>query len=206
MLHLDNKGMIYVFGYSVLVAACWGISILLRKSLREGVKLFFGMFTYGEIRKQPLVMNLRRLILGPFLLLLALWCWPILLWHDISEEEADKKSERVRKQRATDIALREVGLFLPLMSAGNGACENCGWEGVITGCLHGASGPDSFWTAEGAQCQDCGTFSSIREGSGVDPAANQFLCQCGGDITRYNILFCPLCRSTAIEYQMSMVT
>ena len=72
--------MMYILGYSVLVATCWVISILLRKSIREGVKLFFGMFTYGEIRKQPLFMNVRRLTLGPFLLLLALWCWPIFLW------------------------------------------------------------------------------------------------------------------------------
>ena len=198
--------MMYILGYSVLVATCWVISILLRKSIREGVKLFFGMFTYGEIRKQPLFMNVRRLTLGPFLLLLALWCWPIFLWYDISEEETEKKAERVSKQLAVDTALREMGLFFPLTAAGKGACENCGWAGVITGCLHGASETDSFWTAEGAQCQDCGTFTSIREGSGVDPAVNQFLCHCGGDITRYNILFCPLCRSTAIQYQGSLVT
>ena len=85
--------------------------------------------------------------------------------------------------------------------AGDIVCEECFYQEHIVSFLHGF-GPDA-WTNTGYQCQSCGKFQSIERAYKLDQIPT---CECGGKLSRDEVLFCPKCRSTKLDYLMKYIT
>ena len=84
--------------------------------------------------------------------------------------------------------------------AGDIICRNCFYKERIISFLHGF-GKDR-WTNSGYQCQSCGKFHSIENARKLDHLPS---CECGGKLSRDEVLFCPKCRSTNLEYEMQYI-
>jgi len=85
--------------------------------------------------------------------------------------------------------------------AGEISCRNCFYTENIVSFLHGF-GHDP-WTKTGYQCQSCGKFHAIENDHKLDTLPS---CECGGELSREEPLFCPKCRSTNLEYNMHYIT
>ena len=87
--------------------------------------------------------------------------------------------------------------------AGTLHCNVCGYEEKIISFLHGFDdGPDS-WHECGYQCQDCGKIISIERNLSLKKIPT---CDCGGEMSREEPLFCPVCKSFSLEYKMRIIT
>lgn len=86
--------------------------------------------------------------------------------------------------------------------AGTINCKNCSFNQDIISFIHGFSG-DEPTSNSGFQCQQCGKFHAIEQ----DMENSQSkLCTCGGNLSRNEPLFCPVCKSTDLEYDMQYIT
>ena len=80
------------------------------------------------------------------------------------------------------------------------SCCECSFSESNTSFLHGLIKEDGSQTSStGYQCQKCGEFSSLGPGGDLR-------CHCGGDLSRKELLFCPMCKSTKLIYKMKFIT
>jgi hypothetical protein len=88
------------------------------------------------------------------------------------------------------ITFQEIG------GAGKLICNNCRHEQDIVSFLHG-----SEWCASGFQCQKCGKISVQESDKKWSKTYD-----CGGEYSRDEKLFCPICKSKNLSYRMSFIT
>ncbi len=135
----------------------------------------------------------RVLITAGFVLL-----WPVFI-HGIV------KAQRMAKEdsQAFDNKLSQGLWFQYLGGYGSITCTDCHHNESITSFTHGR---DSSTT--GFQCQTCGAFAAIH--SGGPGRASQYesslTCECGGQLEREKVLFCPSCKSQKLSYNMDFIT
>ena len=135
----------------------------------------------------------RLLITAGFILL-----WPIFIGGIVSSQRKAKEEleEFLEEQRK--------GLRFQLMGGhGTIACEECDFSQSITSFTHGRDSSTS-----GFQCQHCGKFHAIRSsGPGhANEHKDRLVCDCGGQLERNEVVFCPSCHSTRLTYSVEFMT
>ena len=78
-------------------------------------------------------------------------------------------------------------------------CHDCHHIENVTGALH-IHGTDK--AVQGFQCQECGKFKVLS----FPPDPKKKKCTCGGELTREEVVFCPVCRSQKVTYSMRFIT
>ena len=86
------------------------------------------------------------------------------------------------------------------MTCGEGKiyCNQCGYSENIISFLHGFTDSKT-----GYQCQSCGKFHTIVS-NGDNPGMMK--CSCGGELDREKPLFCPVCKSRIVSFQLRRLT
>jgi hypothetical protein len=85
------------------------------------------------------------------------------------------------------------------------SCQDCGFRQPIISFIHGfTSGPEAS-ADEGRQCLQCGEITTVHL-EGNPPVNDIPRCECGGELSREHVLFCPKCRSTKLDYGMTEIT
>lgn len=88
--------------------------------------------------------------------------------------------------------------FGTIGGAGILVCGDCNYSVKIISFLHGTND-----CTTGYQCQSCGQFVQVNDSlSGLIEKG----CQCGGNLSREEKLFCPKCRSKNVHYLMEYIT
>ena len=137
--------------------------------------------------------------------------WPIIgiiyLLAGIAERNAERNADRNRAvedmksylsgERIDDGKLK----FTKLYGKGEILCKECGYHEEVVVSLHGFG--EDRWTNTGYQCQRCGKFSALERDHKLDKIPN---CNCGGNLSKEDELFCPACLSNNIEYHMRIMT
>jgi hypothetical protein len=94
---------------------------------------------------------------------------------------------------------RLPGRYFSMMGgAGTLTCGACKHAEEVVSFLHGAS-----WSRSGFQCQQCARFHTI-DNYGQPEAIPR--CECGGKLSRNEVLVCPKCHSKDLDYEMSFIT
>ena len=143
-----------------------------------------------------------RLVMTGLLLTLAIiTVWPLMISSELQKLRKRRHSSRYGEflSDRRDLEIEDDELtFSSMGGAGEISCKNCNFSQEITSFIHGAtSGPDA-WCEAGMQCQRCGGFTTTSE--------KKELCECGGELSRDNLLFCPKCRSKRLSYEMFYIT
>jgi len=131
---------------------------------------------------------------------LAIIGWPFLCAMLL----IDWFRSRVKKaQPSADYAalrddMRRGLRFSRMGGAGRLHCDDCGWSEDIESFVHNLD----RWCLAAYQCQACGRFCHLENPrrDSIPP------CDCGGKLSRDEILFCPKCRSRALRYWMAYIT
>jgi len=71
-------------------------------------------------------------------------------------------------------------------------------ENIIS-LLHGVDD----WNRVGYQCQKCGKFQVIENDLHIYETKK---CDCGGDLEREKPIFCPICKSKKLSYNLMYIT
>ena len=87
-----------------------------------------------------------------------------------------------------------------IAGAGEVSCMLCSYSIKLTGKVNG--GPGSDWNLKGYQCQSCGQFHQIENPEGLYCLPR---CDCGGEISRGEFVFCPKCRCDHMNYTAQYV-
>ena len=147
-------------------------------------------------REAPSEMKLfffRIIITFSFVLL-----WPFFIYGIMKEHnQSVALDKRLEDERAEGVWFHYMG--------GHGAitCQDCNHSEEVTSFIHGINSSSS-----GFQCEGCGKLSSIRAGGPgqADKYEESLVCECGGNLKRDKVLFCPSCKSKKLSYQMKYIT
>jgi hypothetical protein len=126
--------------------------------------------------------------------------WPVALVSVLRSQAREAEEQKKWAQRIA------AGLeFSRMGGAGEIDCHDCGFHEEITSFLHGYAADGERCCDTGQQCLSCGKFQTVH-GEG-DPARYSVTqCQCGGQLSRDHVLFCPQCKSKNLRYRMQMIT
>jgi hypothetical protein len=126
--------------------------------------------------------------------------WPVALISVLREQAREAEEQNKWAQRVA------AGLeYLRMGGAGEIDCRDCGFHQEITSFMHGYAADGEPCCDAGRQCLSCGKFQTVH-GEG-DPARYSVTrCQCGGQLSRDHVLFCPECRSKNLRYRMRAMT
>ena len=152
------------------------------------------------ITQRPEVPAWKIVAFGVVVTVAMVLAWPVAL-----SAVMQGRRERYRANKEHE-ARRGQGLEYSRMG-GEGviSCERCGFREEITSFMHGMlSGPEVS-ADEGRQCLQCGKFTTVHlTGEPVRRSATR--CECGGELSREHILFCPNCRSNELNYDMTSIS
>jgi hypothetical protein len=100
---------------------------------------------------------------------------------------------------------REPGLYFMYMGgAGTLTCRACAYQQKLTSFIHGhTEGPDR-WCKAAYQCRICHKFTYVESRGYVKEDVPN--CDCGGELTRDDVLVCPSCGDKAVSYRMEWIT
>ena len=150
-------------------------------------------FSEREPPSEAKVMAFKLIITLGFILL-----WPLFI-YGIMKSQLDTESmyKKIDEERAAGIWFHYMG------GHGEISCGDCSHTEEVTSFIHGINSSSS-----GFQCQGCGKLTSIRSGGpgNADEYADSLICQCGGELRRDKVLFCPSCKSNKLTYQMQFIT
>jgi hypothetical protein len=107
-------------------------------------------------------------------------------------------SAEIIEARAQMDAIPELN-FSRIAGVGNIKCFSCGNTEQVTGGLHN---PGTNEAILGHQCQNCGTFTTLR----LPVNKSQLKCSCGGMLSRDNAVFCTTCKSKQVRYQLQFIS
>lgn len=123
--------------------------------------------------------------------------WPIFIYGMFKERRLAAAVEQELREKSKGLWFSYMG------GSGTIACNDCGHSEEVTSFIHGI---DS--SVSGFQCQACGQLHSVKAGG--PQQANQYerelVCECGGQLDRDKVLFCPSCKSHALSYTMQFIT
>jgi hypothetical protein len=141
-----------------------------------------------------------------------LWPWPLV---SVLREEAREAKELKEWQKEGE-QRRTAGLdFGQMAGGGEISCGDCGFREDIVSFTHGRTVDGEECCDEGRQCLSCGKFATVHvEGVkfvvfyDLDEHArvSSTTCQCGGQLSRDQVLVCPRCRSKNLQYSMGYIT
>ena len=98
-----------------------------------------------------------------------------------------------------DKHLNEGKLLFSIMGGkGQFYCNECSYSQELVSFLHGIS-----WSSSGYQCQNCGKFHTIEK---APDTTAELVCDCGGRLSRNQPLFCPVCKSFKVWYDITLIT
>jgi hypothetical protein len=124
--------------------------------------------------------------------------WPFFIYGIMKEHS---KSVALDKRLADE---RAEGIWFHYMG-GHGVitCKDCDHSEEVTSFIHGVN-----ISSAGFQCQTCGKLSSIRAVGPErgDERKESLKCNCGGQLKRDKVIFCPTCKSKNLSYQMQYIT
>lgn len=139
-------------------------------------------------------------------LILSLFPIGYILWIDHYKKERKRKEQlkdRMKKdqdQKLKDLIDNKSFLYFGSVSGGGIIhCHGCGYSEEIVGFVHGG-----VWYSEGYQCKSCGKFGEVEYlGDGKYSSKN---CRCGGELSREKPIFCPICKTHDVSYQLKYLT
>lgn len=123
--------------------------------------------------------------------------WPFFIWGII-------KDHKDRNTMSDNLKEKSNGLWFSYMGGhGTVICQDCDHSEEVTSFIHGFDASSS-----GFQCQGCGKFSSIssEELAKANQLPKNLLCECGGNLEREKVIFCPNCKSKNLIYEMQYIT
>lgn len=95
--------------------------------------------------------------------------------------------------------------FKDIHGAGEIICIDCGFSQNMKGLLHSSPSLTTTTWYRGHQCQACGKFQT-RSSTPQQREIIDLTCECGGMIEREKPVFCPMCKSLNVEYQIRYMT
>jgi len=169
---------------------------------KERLSIFDKDFKESTILKLLHISLLTIALRGIVLVLwFPLWVLVVIDSNNHPERFRLKKDDKVKRK----ITKEEEGLFFFCMGGhGEIRCSICGFSEEITSFTHGF-GPNSYCRT-GYQCQSCGEFHMIENLACVDFDSELIKCNCGGTLSRDNVIFCPKCKQKKMEYRMIYIT
>ena len=123
--------------------------------------------------------------------------WPFLLRSAL---KSDNEHEHILDpEESTNQGL----MFQHMGGHGTISCNDCDFQQPQTSFIHGISSSRS-----GFQCQSCGKLTSNTRTQNDTQESNRatMVCECGGELSRDHVLFCPDCKSTNLSYSMEYIT
>lgn len=124
-------------------------------------------------------------------------CWPIFTYSIMKENRRQVEIEKILEEQSKGLWFSRMG------GCGKIRCKDCNYSESITSFTHGISS-----STTGFQCQLCGKLSSLISGGPV--RANKYEenldCECGGQLDRDRVIFCPNCKSQNLIYKMEFIT
>lgn len=94
--------------------------------------------------------------------------------------------------------------FSYMGGAGTIICNSCNYREEIISFTH-QHGRDPL-TFTGLQCQKCGNFQGIINYHKVNDKEEILCNKCGGNLSRNEPLFCPICKSKDLHYSIKFLT
>lgn len=141
---------------------------------------------------------------GVTLTLALVLLWPVFLASWFQERRRGGHGRELWENYLNQPIPRGL-TFARMGGAGTIFCKDCGYEEEITSFTHGYTAEGKRCGTFGHQCQSCGKFSDVDD-HGVPLSATALRCECGGQLEREEVLFCPKCRSTNLGYNMEYIT
>ena len=135
----------------------------------------------------------KALITAGFILM-----WPVFIGGIVkAQRQAREETQALEDKHSQGLWFHYLGGY------GAISCHDCNHSESITSFLHS----DVSNTA-GFQCQACGKFAAIHSGEpdNVSEYKNRLICECGGKLEREKVLFCPICKSKNLSYEMDFIT
>lgn len=146
------------------------------------------------LHDKPMAPEWKFWALGALLGLASWIAWPLLLSGAIASLKPELWTDSL-PQRPCDLTLGNMA------GTGELSCRACGHTEPVTAFLHGSH--DNPWNLTGYQCLQCGKLHAIEnalQDSNLSP------CECGGRLSREDVLTCPRCRSTELDYHVEFIT
>ena len=104
-----------------------------------------------------------------------------------------------------NIKIKEKLTFSKISGSVKISCNKCFHSKSILGFIHGYDFSNGKRCGtEGFQCQTCGKLHKIQSYEHENYVLMN--CDCGGKLSRKNVIFCPKCKSEDIEYQNKYLT
>jgi hypothetical protein len=131
---------------------------------------------------------------------------PAFAWETLRNiKNWGKKKEK--KEEGLKINFDRPGLFFHRMGGvGQIHCRDCEYTEEIISLIHGLNEEGGNWFREGTQCQSCGKFHFVDNDELDEHGKPSYQCECGGQLERWEPLFCPQCKSMRLRYWMEYMT
>jgi ribosomal protein S27E len=168
------------------------------KEIREAVKEVRNKLLSSEHINNKFSNKLRLLCFQIMVYVSFVLFWPILTYSVISDKKRNLDDQSTYDQKVKE------GLWFDLINGfGEITCKDCKQTQEVTSFIHSR---ESSWS--GFQCQSCGKFCPILAGGRGEAHVykDSLICQCGGQLSRDKVLFCPNCKSKKITYNMDYMT
>jgi hypothetical protein len=124
--------------------------------------------------------------------------WPLLLTTSFRHMR-EREYKDIESRHAEGIEFSRMG------GRGTIHCTECNFSEDITSFMHGMTDSGENCCTTGFQCLSCGKFLAIySEEAKLSNALTR--CECGAEIARDHILFCPRCRSKKLQYHLSVIS
>jgi len=161
---------------------------------------------------EPPPVSKRKIIALEITLRFLLLCFSpfayIVLFIDYCHELKKKRAYKTQKKIENAQKLKEIIdnksylYFKNTFGGGMICCHGCGYKEEINCSTHGFGEPTEFY--DGYQCQSCGKFHTVTTygNESIDPEK----CDCGGELSRKNPIFCPKCKAADVWYQIKYMT
>jgi len=138
------------------------------------------------------------------LLIVVLW-FPAVVICLVEYSVYPERYGKGEKTAVTTADKKEPGLYFQTMGGhGSITCLICGYTEEVTAFIHGFG--ENRWSRTGYQCRQCGKFHGIERHQNEHFDESTLRCDCGGQLSRDHVIFCPRCRLTSIEYHMIYIT
>lgn len=189
------SGSIYL-----VVGICFAVIGPIARSISEQVKNLRGSDLANAITGREKVPESKLVAFRVVLSAVTAFLWPIFLYSVLRENAETAKEQRDWERRVAS------GLeFSRLGGAGAIHCRTCGFEQDVTSFTHGYTEDGERCCDQGCQCLSCGKIVSVH-GVGEPARFAVVGCECGGELSRDHLLFCPKCRSKDLRYDMHYIT
>lgn len=123
--------------------------------------------------------------------------WPFLLHSAMKSNKAHEHIPAPEDSPNQGLKFQHMG------GHGTISCNDCDFQQSQTSFIHGISSSRS-----GYQCQVCGklTTKTCTQSDTKESKRAALVCECGGELSRDHVLFCPDCKSTNLSYSMEYIT